>query len=48
MHGPGGSGRTILSQSEDQNEGPLGRVRVQAPDLRGHWVYKVPGGVGRL
>ena len=25
---------------------PLGRVRVQVPDLRRHWVYKVPGGVG--
>ena len=24
----------------------LGRVRVQAPDLRGHWVYKVLGGMG--
>ena len=40
------AGRRFCRNLRIRTRATLGRVRVQAPDLRGHWVYKVLGGMG--
>ena len=48
IHDPGGTGARFCRNLRIRAEGTLGCSEVQAPDLRGHWVYRSESGVGSV